>query len=685
MSIPRSRKAPKEGNQGRRRAVTFEETAAAMAAEQSVALWVTLKPPANFLGGLGDDGRTSKGAKAQTDRPIFVRYAFAVVVAIVAVLVSAVLEPESDGMSLLLVPVLTLASASFGGLGPGFVTTLIASVSLMYFTFEPAGFGVANPSERLALMLLALNGVLTTVLWTGMRYAGERAKVAEAVAETEARYRVLFERNPGPMWVYDLETLQFLAINQAAIDHYGYSRAQFLSMKLEDIRPPEEIEPFLAAHAGKKALLEAGVLLHPGVFRHRKKDGAVISVDIAVSKVDICGRALGLVLATDVTDQMALQTQLTKARRDAETANTAKDRFLAILSHELRTPLTPILAAISAADPKRDTREEVGRRVAMIRRNAQLEARLIDDLLNVTRIVSGKLHLQLQPVCLPEVVRQVVDICETDLRAKQLELVIDLRARRQWIFADPERLHQVLWNLLKNAAKFTPTGGRITIESVDVPNERVDLSVTDTGAGIDPAEIERVFAAFEQLGPNRSAGGLGLGLTICKGLVEAQGGHIHGSSPGKGKGSTFGFEMTAAEGKVERRAPTRRLPSKRPLDILLVEDDEDTREILAELLRRNGHQVVTAGTLRDARSAAERQDVDLLISDIGLPDGSGLDVMEGFRGQGKPVRGIALSGYGMEEDVQRTRDAGFDLHLIKPITTDQLDAAIRSLSTDAPS
>jgi PAS domain S-box-containing protein len=615
---------------------------------------------------------------------VFVRYGFAVVAAIVAVGAAGLLEPELGGLSLLLVPLLTFASAFFGGLGPGLVTTLVASVSLMYFTFEPAGFGVANPSERLALILLALNGLLTTVLWTGLRYARERANVAEAVAETEARYRVLFERNPGPMWVYDFETLRFLAVNQATVDHYGYSRDEFLGMTLKDIRPAEDVDQFLAVYDRLKSLLEAGELLHPGVFRHRKKDGSILSAEIAASKVEMSGRSYGLVLARDVTDQMALQAQLTRARRDAERANTAKDRFLAVLSHELRTPLTPILAAVSAVDPKRDTEEQLTRRVAMIRRNVQLEARLIDDLLSVTRITSGKLHLQLQAVHLPAIVQQVAEICAADLRAKNIDLAIDLRATKEWIFADPERIHQVLWNFLKNAAKFTPSGGSISVESVDAANDRVKVSVTDTGIGIDPTELDRVFVAFEQLGPGERTGGLGLGLAICKGLVEAQGGRIFGSSEGRGRGATFGFEMSAAESKVERAAPAPRLPNERPLQILLVEDDADTREIVADVLRRNGHQVVTADSIRGARAAAGRQPVDLLISDIGLPDGSGLSIMEGFREQGRRVRGIALSGFGMDEDIQRTKDAGFELHMIKPITAEELDAAIRSVCDVSP-
>ncbi len=375
--------------------------------------------------------------------------------------------------------------------------------------------------------------------------------------------------------------------------------------------------------------------------------------------------------------------QAEQAKHAAETANARKDHFLAVLSHELRTPLTPVLAAVTSMDGQALS-DAMQWSLQMIRRNVEMEARLIDDLLDLTRIERGKLELILEPVDVHELLRRTVETCEPNVRAGSLTVSMELRAVNASVRADSGRLQQVFWNLLSNAVKFTPPGGWIIIRTSDEGENGVRVDVVDTGIGIESAVMPRLFDAFEQAEGSitRRYGGLGLGLTISRALVEAHGGKLTAVSAGEGRGTTFSVRLQAERMSARSRdAGPERLPKAglRSLRILLVEDHADTIRVLSRLLRSQGHAVTTANTVADAVKAYGAGEFDLLISDIGLPDGTGIDVMREARRR-RPVAGIAISGFGMEADVARSKQAGFSEHLVKPINFQRLEMLIGEMA-----
>lgn len=388
-----------------------------------------------------------------------------------------------------------------------------------------------------------------------------------------------------------------------------------------------------------------------------------------------------------------------KARAAAEMASETKDRFIATMSHELRTPLTPVLAILSGLRDNPALPSSVVADLDMARRNVLLEARLIDDLLDLTRISRGKLNLHEEVVHVEGLIEAAVNTCLPDLELRRLNLVQDLRAATAAVRGDSARLIQVFWNLLKNAIKFTPDGGTITIRSRTQSGrggtDEVVVEFEDTGIGIESEELPRIFAAFEQgrADTNRRFGGLGLGLAISRAIVEAHQGGIDAASPGRNRGSTFTLSLPLAgrgsepadPGAAAGKSPERADRSARGRRILLVEDHADTAAILKRILTSWGHSVLHATTLENASRLAEQesraQGLDLVISDLGLPDGSGLDLMRDLSAR-YSLSGIALSGYGMESDQANSAAAGFKRHLTKPVDLKLLRDAVDAVVAD---
>ncbi len=385
-------------------------------------------------------------------------------------------------------------------------------------------------------------------------------------------------------------------------------------------------------------------------------------------------------LATELAQRAR---QLERAKENAEEANRAKDQFLAVLSHELRTPLTPVLAAAIELESTGGRNPETLRdSLRLIRRNVELEARLIDDLLDFTRITKGRMQLNLAPMDAHQAIRGAVEMCQPEIEKKGHRLETALDAAESSVRGDAPRLLQIFWNLISNAVKFTSAGGRITVRTAN-RDARFTVEISDTGIGIDPAAMPRIFQPFMQgeQSLTRKFGGLGLGLTIAKALADAHGGHIRASSSGGDAGTTMRVELPLASALTVARATTQpsapASPARPALRILLVEDHEDTRHAMTRLLERWGYSVVVAGSVREALSRAERDSFDLLLSDLGLPDGHGTDVLRELRKK-SDITAVAMSGFGMEHDLARTREAGFLAHLVKPIAAQKLRETIET-------
>jgi signal transduction histidine kinase len=410
-------------------------------------------------------------------------------------------------------------------------------------------------------------------------------------------------------------------------------------------------------------------------------------------------RALGAANAELESKNIALEHQAEERLRriraenaqvEAETASAAKDKFLAMLSHELRTPLTPVLHAVTLLREETDLPSRVREGVEMIERNIQLEARLIDDLLDLARVRTGKLQLDMHPADVHSLIGHAVDIWAPEFRRKRIQVQTKLQARHATMKGDPPRLLQVFLNLLTNAVKFTPEDGIIAITTADEPAAgTLKIEFADTGIGIEAAQLSRIFDAFEQV-PLPGSPGLGLGLAICKALVEAHGGSIVARSEGSSKGSVFQVRLP-----VSKAAPV--LPEQEPqspvstepvlMKLLVVEDHRDTAFALRQLLQRRGYEVQCAHSVAEALDVAKAFSFDILITDIGLPDGTGTELFEQLKQREKsdrPLRGVALSGFGMEDDISRSNRVGFSAHLTKPVSFARLHRCLREIELEQP-
>lgn len=531
-----------------------------------------------------------------------------------------------------------------------------------------------------------------------------RKRAEQALRASEAQLRLVTDNAPVLLVRVDREH-RFTFGNRAYAERNGYTPEALVGMRVADVVGATAYESFReymeAALAGQRVEFEIKIpYSHIGPrWVH------VIYVPERNAREEVVG-LLGVLIDTGARKEAELE--LKRARDEAVAASRAKDDFLAALSHELRTPLNPVLLLASDAAENTDLPPDVRAQFELIRKNVNLEAKLIDDLLDLTRIARGKLRLEQDPCDLQVILQDALENVRSDLQANHQELTVNSSVKKSIVSGDSVRLQQVLWNVLKNAVKFTPEHGRIKVDVHHDNSGKVVVSVTDSGVGMTPVELKRVFLAFTQgdhalpgIGSHRF-GGLGLGLAITKTLVELHGGQIQALSEGRDRGATFIIELPLAldqsdpDGK-SGRVTTSTAPfasSNSPSDqqenaasrmrILLVEDHTATRLALQRLLRNRDYNVSAAATAAEAREMAAKDKFDLLISDVGLPDSTGYELMTELRAMQPDLPGIALSGYGMEEDLIRSRAAGFAIHLIKPITIGKLGEAIARISSPLP-
>ena len=541
-------------------------------------------------------------------------------------------------------------------------------------------------------------GVLSASPWRSLEHAGwvifedtflvalclrsirEMQSIANRTAALEAseqNFRQIFEEAPIGMAVVGLDH-RYAEVNTTLCDILGYSKRELTGRRTSDVTHPDDVEE---SKQVANALLDSNAKSHVEKRYVRKNKELVWATRTACLLRDETGNPRHyLAMVEDITQRREIAAALEQAKDTAERANRAKDKFLAALSHELRTPLTPVLMCATALEQEPGIHPDLRRQLGMIRQNVELEARLIDDLLDLTRITHGKLKLITSgPVDVHSLLHHAESIVQSEARKKGLVVHLELMADAHHVAGDAARLNQVFWNLLKNAIKFTVNRGPITVRTVNPTSEKLSVTVSDNGIGIDAQKLPFIFRAFEQGDtPTLEARtGLGLGLSIAKAIVDLHDGVIRAESAGRGSGAVFTIELNTISPFSTSQGQTAAFPPSRSTSyrLLVVEDHEPTLTVLTNLLRQHGHSVFTATTMQGAISLAAKHTFDFVISDLGLPDGNGIDLMMQLSNH-YGLRGIALSGYGMAEDLNKTEKAGFLAHLVKPISFEQLNRVL---------
>jgi PAS domain S-box-containing protein len=463
-------------------------------------------------------------------------------------------------------------------------------------------------------------------------------------------------------------------VNLAGCRMLGADRAHVIDHPLLTRVVPEDRRAFLE-HL-RRCRSERGVI--QSELRLQRQDGSWLTSRFYSRRSSFNGRELLPTVVTDLSEQLLLEEarvqailERDKAERERQVAQAsaqAKDKLLTMVSHELRTPLTPALIA-SARLARMDALPSGARELAVaVQRGIEAETHLIDDLLDIERLERGRIELSLTNVDVHEALRYSIETCAPAAEVKRLLLKAEFDATEHHTEGDLFRLRQVFWNLISNAVKFTDVGGRIRVHTTTTQEGLLQVNVHDSGAGMDPETIAGLFSPFEPTGTGGSRRGLGLGLTICKGIIDAHGGRISAKSPGPGRGSTFVVELATSPAPQSASVTPRFHESSsawRPpgrLRVLLVEDDEETSKMLSMFLSNQGCDVEVAKTMT-AGSSRLREGWDVVVSDIGLPDGSGLEVAHRARALTPRPRTIALTGYGSMRHVEESRQAGFDDHL----------------------
>jgi PAS domain S-box-containing protein len=530
----------------------------------------------------------------------------------------------------------------------------------------------------------------------------ERKHAQDNLRRENKLMQALMDNIPDAIYFKDTES-RFTRVNRHA--PYRGNNAPL------DVVGKTDFDFFIEAHAraayeAEQEIIRTGQPMIDAVEKETYPDGSITWLSTTkVPIFDEAGKVTGIVgISRDITERKRGEEERIQliheqaAREEAEAANRFKDEFLAIVSHELRTPLTSILGWSSLLRREQHDQALLSKALEAIERNAQAQKRIIDDLLDVSRIITGKLHLKAISFDPAQMIQAAINAVRPTVEAKAIKVEMAVGAGAERIVGDPDRLQQIVSNLLSNAAKFTPEGGRIEVHLTRTDNLQFEVSVSDTGIGIPAEFLPHVFDRFRQAdsSTSRNHGGLGLGLSIVRHLVELHGGSVHVSSPGEGQGATFAVRlpMTAPQQESDFEAqpaqvgegvaqPERNYPL-RDLRVLLVDDEPDTLEMLTAVLKQSGAVVATAKSTAEALQTLERWLPDVLISDIGMPGEDGFELLRRMRtlplerGGGLPA--AALTAYAHDDDRLRTLSAGFQTHISKPINPTEFVEAIASLA-----
>jgi PAS domain S-box-containing protein len=518
-----------------------------------------------------------------------------------------------------------------------------------------------------------------------------RAQAQSQLRISELRYRRLFEAARDGILILDAVTLKITDVNPFMTELLGYSHAEFLGKELWEIGLFSDKE---ASQEAFKALQRTGYLRYEDLPL-QDTNGKLRDVEFVSNVYEEDSHQVIQCNIRDITDRKRAEKERTlllaaaqSARAEADSANEVKDEFLAILSHELRTPLTSILGWSHLLTDGKLDKQQTARAIETIGRNAQAQGRLIDELLDISRIMTGKLRLVLRAVKLAPLIQAVVDDVRPAADARGINLKAAFNSNIGPILGDPDRLQQIVWNVLANAIKFTPKGGDVHVR-LGRNGSHALITITDSGRGIATELLPHVFERFRQADSSntRSNGGLGLGLSIVRELVELHRGTVTAESSGENAGTTFRVmlplpslpEIPNAAEKIERNNPTTAQHSLSGQRVLVVDDERDTRELVAAVLTTCGAEVVSVGSATEALDHMERQRFDLLISDIGMPEMNGYDLISRIRQlaevHGGRTPALALTAYAGIDDRKRALAAGYEMHIPKPFVASELISA----------
>lgn len=520
-----------------------------------------------------------------------------------------------------------------------------------------------------------------------------------ALEESESQLRAIFTQAAVGMATCDL-TGQFTQVNQKFADILGYKVEELVGTDVARISHPDDLA---LTRALMKQLLHGDEPSYAAEKRYIKKDGEVVWSHTTVTLLrDADGKRLRYIgVIEDITNRKRAEEERRElleseraARVEAERLLHMKDEFLATLSHELRTPLSAILGWAQVIASKPEEAQSVREGVAVIERNTRLQMQLVSDLLDMSSIISGKMRLNVQQVELKSLIESTLESVRPAIDAKQLRVITVLDPVHDAVYGDPGRVQQIVWNLLSNAVKFTPRGGKIQIFLRRI-NSHVEVEIQDTGIGIDADFLPHMFERFRQHDSSysRRHGGLGIGLALVKQLTELHGGKVRAMSAGANQGASFIVELPLVPIRGQLEVEAHRFhprtdvvpgnfgtPNLNGLLLLVVDDQPDAREILRRLLEEHGATVLLASSADEALGVLKERKPDVMLSDIGMPDKDGYDLIKEVRDQGNSVPAAALTAFARSEDRTKALLAGYQAHIAKPVESLELFAIVASLA-----